>query len=148
MTMKKVSTYPLTAKQIAFADGVASGMNRSDSYRAAYNAGSMKPASIHVNACKLAATAKVALRIQSQIEQREQRRYVVELSDRDRVLTKLRDLMDKADTQAVQLQAATWLGKSASMFTDVTMDKPAAVDIAQIDKEIAARIAELEATKH
>ena len=145
--MKKVSTYPLTAKQIAFADGVASGMNRSDSYRAAYNAGSMKPASIHVNACKLAATTKVALRIQAQIEHREQQRYVVELSDRDRVLTKLRNLMDEGDTQAVQLQAATWLGKSAAMFTDIVTDKPTAVDINEIDREIAARIAELE-TKH
>ena len=53
----------LTAKQEAFVQAIAGGMNQSDAYRSAYNAGKMKDGSINVNASKLAADAKVALRI-------------------------------------------------------------------------------------
>jgi phage terminase small subunit len=55
----------LTAKQEAFAQAVADGMTQSDAYRSAYNAGKMKPEAIHVNASKLMADAKVALRVAS-----------------------------------------------------------------------------------
>lgn len=53
----------LTPKQEAFAQAVASGMNQSDAYRDAYAAGKMKLTSINVNASKLVANTKVALRI-------------------------------------------------------------------------------------
>jgi len=53
----------LTAKQEAFAQAIADGKNQSDAYRAAYSAGNMKDNSINVNASKMAADAKVALRI-------------------------------------------------------------------------------------
>lgn len=53
----------LTAKQENFCQAIASGMNQSDAYRSAYDAGNMKPESINVNASKLCADAKVALRV-------------------------------------------------------------------------------------
>ena len=53
----------LTAKQEAFAQAIADGKNQSDAYRAAYSAGKMKDNSINVNASKMAADAKVKLRI-------------------------------------------------------------------------------------
>ena len=53
----------LTAKQEAFSQAIAGGMNQSDAYRSAYNAGGMKDASINVNASKMMADAKVALRV-------------------------------------------------------------------------------------
>ena len=53
----------LTAKQEAFAQAIADGMNQSDAYRSAYSAGKMKPEAIHVNASKMMADAKVALRV-------------------------------------------------------------------------------------
>ena len=53
----------LTAKQEAFAQAIANGLNQSDAYRSAYSAGKMKDGSINVNASKLAADAKVALRV-------------------------------------------------------------------------------------
>ena len=55
----------LTAKQEAFAQAIAGGMNQSDAYRTAYNAGHMKDEAIWVNASKVASGAKVALRIES-----------------------------------------------------------------------------------
>ena len=53
----------LTAKQEAFCQAIANGLNQSDAYRSAYNAGKMKDNSINVNASKVAADAKVSLRI-------------------------------------------------------------------------------------
>lgn len=43
----------LTAKQEAFCQAIADGMNQSDAYRAAYNAGNMKPETVQNNAYKL-----------------------------------------------------------------------------------------------
>ena len=55
----------LTPKREAFAQGVASGKSQADAYRAAFNAGNMKDSSIHVNASKLMADAKVSQRVAS-----------------------------------------------------------------------------------
>ena len=49
----------------------------------------------------------------------EQARVAHEVSDRERALQKLRTLMDGAEQESIQLQAAVWLGKSAALFTDV-----------------------------
>lgn len=53
----------LTAKQEKFCQGVADGLSLADAYRAAYNADKFKPESLWVNASKLMADAKVALRV-------------------------------------------------------------------------------------
>lgn len=55
----------LTAKQEAFCQAIVSGMSQADAYRAAYNAGKMKPAGVQVNASKLMADTKVALRVET-----------------------------------------------------------------------------------
>ena len=55
----------LTAKQEAFAQAVASGMNQSDAYRAAYDTARMKATSINVNASKMMADAKVSQRVEA-----------------------------------------------------------------------------------
>ena len=53
----------LTAKQEAFAQAVADGMSQADAYRTAYDASRMKQSSIHVNASKMLADAKVVQRV-------------------------------------------------------------------------------------
>lgn len=53
----------LTAKQEAFVQAIASGLNQSDAYRSAYNASAMKDASINVKASQLAADGKVRVRL-------------------------------------------------------------------------------------
>lgn len=53
----------LTAKQEAFCQAVASGMNQSDAYRSAYDAENMKAECINVKASELASGGKVAVRI-------------------------------------------------------------------------------------
>ena len=53
----------LTPKQEAFAQAIADGMRQAEAYRLAYNAEKMKAESVHVNASKLMADAKVAQRV-------------------------------------------------------------------------------------
>lgn len=53
----------LTAKQEQFCQGIANGLNQSEAYRAAYRAEKMKAEAIHVNASKMMADTKVALRV-------------------------------------------------------------------------------------
>ena len=53
----------LTPKQEAFVLEIVKGSSQSDAYRVAFNTNNMKANSIHVNASKLMANTKVALRI-------------------------------------------------------------------------------------
>ena len=53
----------LTAKQDAFTRHVATGMTQCDAYRVAYNASNMLQDSVYVEASRLCADPKIALRI-------------------------------------------------------------------------------------
>jgi phage terminase small subunit len=53
----------LTTKQEAFAQAIADGMTQADAYRAAFNAGKMKPETIYARASELMADSKVAGRV-------------------------------------------------------------------------------------
>lgn len=53
----------MSPKQEHFAQCIADGMTQADAYRTAYDASKMKDSSIHVNASKLLADAKVAQRV-------------------------------------------------------------------------------------
>lgn len=55
----------LTAKQEAFAQAIADGMNQSDAYRAAYEASNTKPEVVSVKASQLMANGKVMVRVAS-----------------------------------------------------------------------------------
>lgn len=53
----------LTAKQEKFAQGVVSGMSQADAYRAAYNAGKMKPETVQKRASELMRSGAVSGRV-------------------------------------------------------------------------------------
>lgn len=53
----------LTAKQEAFAQGIADGLGQADAYRAAYDADGMKDNSIYPRASELMKNSKVAARV-------------------------------------------------------------------------------------
>jgi len=54
---------PLTHKQEEFCRAILKGMNQSDAYRVAYNAGNMLAKTINERACVLMADSKVAARV-------------------------------------------------------------------------------------
>ena len=58
-----MSNQKLTAKQEKFCIEVVKQPNQSDAYRIAYDAGGMNSDSVNVNASKLMADAKIALRV-------------------------------------------------------------------------------------
>jgi len=135
----------ITAKQIAFADNVVSGMNLSDAYRKAYDCSNRAPATIHSHACRLAVNVKVVARIKEKTASTTQNNQVSELSVRVKVLNKLQQLMDDDDSpKAVQLNATIWYGKTAALFTDVVDNPLTNKDLATIDQEITERLAQLD----
>lgn len=58
-------TKPLTAKQEAFCQAIASGSNQADAYRKTYDAGGMKPTSVQVAASKLMSNPMVRQRVEA-----------------------------------------------------------------------------------
>jgi len=53
----------LTAKQEAFAQGIADGLGQADAYRTAYDAANMKDETVYPNASRLMSNSKVIARV-------------------------------------------------------------------------------------
>lgn len=70
----------MTPKQEKFALAVAGGMSQADAYRHAYDAGRMKPETVHRNACALAADNKVSAMIDA-LKDRARARHDVSVDD-------------------------------------------------------------------
>jgi phage terminase small subunit len=122
--MSTVSARPLTHKQKAFADYIAGGKNLTDSYRAAYDAENMKPASIHQNACRLAANVNITARIENRTAAQDRAGIACSVSDRELVLRTLRDtVLDQKEKTADRLRATELLGKTIAMFTDKVIEQ-------------------------
>lgn len=70
---------------------------------------------------------KIRARVEALVRQKERGMLASCLSDRERVLTKLRDMMDTKEggpAVTAQLRAAELLGKSVGLFKDVVETKP------------------------
>ena len=111
----------LTAKQMHFARCVASGMSQAEAYREAFDvtAGG-KTATPREAASRLMARADIKARVDALIAQRERSILASSLSDRERVLSKLRQWTDSAEpADGNKIRAAELLGKSVGLFRDV-----------------------------
>jgi phage terminase small subunit len=60
---KAMTDAKLTAKQEAFAQGIADGLGQADAYRSAYDAGNMKDETVYPNASRLMSNSKVIARV-------------------------------------------------------------------------------------
>ena len=112
----------LAPKQPHFCRAVISGCTMSDAYREAYNTSNMKPATVNREAHTLMATPKIATRVEALQRAKDRAVIASSLSDRERVLTKLRDMMETTEggpAVTAQLRAAELLGKSVGLFKDV-----------------------------
>ena len=86
----------LTAKQEAFAQGIADGLNQSDAYRSAYNAGKMKDNVINVAASKLMRDHKVSIRVSELREELANK----SLWTREQSVAVLIDVISEGDSKA------------------------------------------------
>ena len=92
----------------------------SDAYREAYSTSNMKPATVNREAHALMANPKITARVEGLQGQQERALIASTLSDRERVIQKLREVMENNEEKtADQLRAAELIGKSCAMFKDV-----------------------------
>ena len=120
-----MSKKKLTPRQQAFAEAIVAGNNQSDAYRIAYDAEKMGPQSVRVESSRLICNPNIALTVEGlrarEEAQKTRANSVTAVSDRDKVLTKLRDLMDDLQPANIQLGAAVALGKTVALFSDVVI---------------------------
>jgi hypothetical protein len=131
----------LTPKQQHFCRVVVSGQTFSESYREAYNTSNMKPATVHREAHTLMSHPKIATRVESLQRAKDRAVVASSLSDRERVLDKLRYLMDHAvPSDSIKVRACEMIGKSIGLFKDVIETKvhrtPDEI-LAEIDQRLA-----------
>ena len=136
----------LTPKRALFARCVASGMTQADAYREAYDPkDSTTNASIHTLASRLMAEVEIRSRVDSLIVQRDKAVSASAVSDRDRVLRRLRQWMDDAEpTDGIKLRAAELLGKSAGLFVaEMNLNTNTQRDPTEVAAAIQSRLAGL-----
>ena len=135
----------LTDKQRLFAHALASGKySISDAYRECYSAGNMSGPAVRVEASRLAANPNVSLMVERLRGEMAVAERAMALSDRDRVLEKLRTWMDHADaTDGNKLRAAELLGKSVGLFKDVTISSDSERPSHEVAAEIEQRLERL-----
>jgi len=111
----------LTAKQMHFARCVASGMPQAEAYREAYDVTAVGKTATHREAAsRLMARDDIKARVDALIAQRERSILASSLSDRERVLSKLRHWVDHAEAgDSNRIRSAELLGKSVGLFRDV-----------------------------
>lgn len=142
--MATVSKKRLTPKQTRFAEAVAAGESLTAAYRLAYSADNMSAAATRNEASKLMANPDVTLMVERLQAERQRQQGIAEVSDRDRVLEKLRVMMDTAKQETVQLNAAIALGKSVALFTDVSEVRQDHRSAADVQRELDDLLAQVE----
>ena len=129
-------TNDLTPKQQHFCRAVASGCTMSDAYREAYSAGRMKPATINREAHTLMAIPKITTRVEALQRAKDRALVASAVSDRERVLTALRDFMVNADTDSAKIRATELLGKTVGLFKADTVEAPKQRTAEEIQAEL------------
>jgi len=111
----------LTAKQQHFCRCVAAGMSQAEAYREAFDVTADGKTATHREAAsRLMARADIRARADALIAQRERSILASSLSDRERVLSRLRQWTDSAEAgDSNKIRAAELLGKSVGLFRDV-----------------------------
>jgi len=104
-----------------FARCVAAGMSQAEAYREAFDVTADGKTATHREAAsRLMARADIRARVDALVAQRERSILASSLSDRERVLSKLRHWMDHAEAgDSNKIKAAELLGKSTSLFRAV-----------------------------
>ena len=136
----------LTPKQAHFARCVASGMTQADAYREAYDPKQgTTAASIHTLASRLMGQVEIRSRVDALIKARERAVVASALSDRDKVLNRLRAWLEGTEeADSNRLRAAELLGKASGLFTTdisvTTKERDSSAVAAEIEHRLAALI--------
>lgn len=133
----------LTAKQEAFAQGVAEGKTLSEAYRAAYDTSRMKEASVWTEASLLMDHPKVIERVSAIQTAKEERTLHDSARLKRLVLERLHKEATTAESDATRVRALELLGKSIAMFTDRVEQDAVERSAADIERELREKLAGL-----
>jgi hypothetical protein len=143
----KKQDFGLTEKQLKFATGAVSGLSLADAYRNAYDAGNMSDRAIRTESARLAARPDIARAMEAIAGEKKAKMQVVSVSDRDMLISNLRNWTKGLETPtSAQLRAAELLGKACGLYRDIVetrTDRPAAEVLADLERRLDARLAEL-----
>jgi len=109
-----VSESALTPKREKFAQCVAAGMNQSDAYRAAFDAGRMKPNVVNVKASQLMADGNVRVRV-DELRKPAAEAAQITLESHLADLKALRNMAAKAEQYSAAIAAEVARGKHAGV---------------------------------
>ena len=138
----------LTPKQRHFCRAVASGSTLTDSYIEAYHTSNMNHASIGREATRLGSDPRITTHIETLNRTLDRAVIATRLSDRELVLTKLRNIIANAEgtpAENTMLRACDLLGKSIGLFKDVVLDQQPVQTPEEIRAEIERLLDEIEA---
>ena len=134
----------ITDKQRLFAMCVGSrGMTYSAAYAEAYDCENMAAATIRREASKLLAHPAITTMVNRLVAAREAQGQASAVSDRERVLSKLRHFLDHAEgADAMKIRSAELLGKSVGLFKDVVEQKSPANSV-EVEAKLQAKLEQL-----
>lgn len=108
----------LTPKQEAFAIAVASGKSQADAYREAFNVReTTKDSSVHVNASKLMADAKIAQRVQ-ELRKPVADKAMITLESHITRLQELAEIALENGQVAAAIKAEELCGKASGIYVE------------------------------
>ena len=136
----------LTAKQEAFAQGVAKGGTLSDAYRSAYDCENMKDSSVWTEASKLMDHPQVVQRVNSLQKAQEDKTLHDHARLKRLVLEQLHREAMTADSDSARIRALELLGKSIAMFTDRVEQDESPRSSAEIERELVERLSSITGT--
>ena len=138
----KQSRQRITARQIAFADDVTSGMTLTQAYKNNYDTSKSKNETVWSNACSLASNKKVQARIQENYARMDDNRSNIEARRREYVLVGLQKEAEQAETDGARIRALELLGKTIAMFTDgIQTDDVTDKTATELEQEIKSKLA-------
>jgi hypothetical protein len=140
----------LTAKQEAFAQGLASGLSNADAYRAAYDASKMKDNSIHAEASRLAASPTISARVREILDGKAIKNSMFTDRQRekhsDKIWRNLWAMIDAAETPpAVKASLLSLGAKAAGMLTEQVRVENITADSKSLEAELLERLQRLSA---
>ena len=111
----------LTPKMLHFCRCVAAGMGYAEAYRESHAVTATGKSATHREAAsRLMARDDIRTRVDALVKQRERSQLASALSDRERVLSKLRHWLDHAESgDSNRIRSAELLGRSVGLFKDV-----------------------------
>ena len=143
-TGNKATPAGLTEKQEKFAQGLAAGLTNAEAYRQAYDASTMKPATLHNESSKLSQHPAITARLRELLADKSRQNSMSALKQSERVWRGVWRLAEGENVPpAVQQSALALAAKMAGMLTDRVEIENKHADSGSLEKELLERLQRL-----